>query len=42
MSYALFGRSEAYRTKPDDQYGVADHTNNSDRSNANDFTVDLD
>jgi hypothetical protein len=42
MSYALFSRSEAYRTKPDDQYGVTHHTNNSDNSNTNDFTVDLD
>jgi hypothetical protein len=42
MSYALFGRSEAYRTKPDDQYGLSHHVNNSDGSNANDFIVDLD
>ena len=39
MSYALFGRSEAYRTKPDDQYGVSNHTDN---SNPNNFLTDLD
>ncbi|CAF1197631.1 unnamed protein product [Rotaria sordida] len=42
MSYALFGRSEAYRTKPDDQYGISHSTNNLDRSNPNDFIADLD
>ncbi|CAF2643927.1 unnamed protein product [Rotaria sp. Silwood2] len=42
MSYALFGRSEAYRTKPDDQYGVSHHTDNPDRSYPNVFTVGLD
>ena len=42
MSYALFSRSEAYRRKPDDQYGVSHHVNNSDRSNYNDFIIDLD
>ncbi len=42
MSYALFGRSEAYRTKPDDQYGVSHHINNPDKSNADNFLVDLD
>jgi hypothetical protein len=38
MSYALFGRSEAYRTKPDDQHGIS-HSN---RTNSNDFIVDFD
>jgi hypothetical protein len=42
MSYALFSRSEAYRTKPDDQYGTSNHLNNLDRLNTNDFLVDLD
>ncbi len=42
MSYALFSRSEAYRTKPDDQYGVSHHINNPDKSNADNFLVDLD
>ncbi len=42
MSYALFGRSEAYRTKPDDQYGVSHYIDNTDGSNPNDFIVDLD
>ena len=42
MSYALFGRSEAYRTKPDDQYGASYHANNPDSSNPQDFLVDLD
>jgi hypothetical protein len=41
MSYALFSRSEAYRRKPDDQYGVS-HISNSDRANNNDFIIDLD
>jgi hypothetical protein len=41
MSYALFGRSEAYRTKPDDPYGASHNTNDFDRSNPADFTVDL-
>jgi hypothetical protein len=41
MSYALFGRSEAYRTKPDDQYGTR-HMNNPDTSNSNDFIADID
>jgi hypothetical protein len=36
MSYALFGRSEAYRSKPDDQ-----NTNFSDRTNGNDFFADF-
>ena len=35
MSYALFGRSEAYRTKPDDQYGLSNHANYSGQSNPN-------
>ena len=38
MSYALFGRSEAYHTKPDDQHGIS-HSN---RTNSNDFIVDFD
>jgi hypothetical protein len=42
MSYALFGRSEAYRTKPDDQFGISNPTNYSDRTNGNEFFVDLD
>ncbi|CAF1441423.1 unnamed protein product [Rotaria sp. Silwood1] len=42
MSYALFGRSEAYHTKPDDQFGASLHTNNPDGPNPNDFTADLD
>ena len=42
MSYALFGRSEAYRTKPDDQYGVSHQIHNPDRSSPHDFLVDLD
>jgi hypothetical protein len=42
MSYALFGRSEAYRSKPEDQFGSTNPTNNSDRANDNDFFVDFD
>ncbi len=42
MSYALFGRSEAYRSKPDDQFGSTNPTNYSDRTNGNDFFVDFD
>jgi hypothetical protein len=42
MSYALFSRSEAYRTKPDDQYGVSHHITNSDQSSPQHFLVDLD
>lgn len=38
MSYALFGRSEAYRTKPDDQHGSS-HIH---RTNSDDFIIDLD
>lgn len=37
MSYALFGRSEAYRLKPDDH-----SMNFSDTTNGNDFFVDFD
>lgn len=37
MSYALFGRSEAYRLKSDDH-----STNFSDRIDGNDFFVDFD
>jgi hypothetical protein len=36
MSYALFGRSEAYRSKPDDQTG-----NYSDRTSGNDYFMDF-
>ena len=36
MSYALFGRSEAYRSKPDDHNG-----NFSDRADGNDFFADF-
>ncbi|CAF0853520.1 unnamed protein product [Rotaria sordida] len=39
MSYALFGRSEAYRAKPEDQFGSSDPTN---RSAGNDFFFDFD
>ncbi|CAF3170582.1 unnamed protein product [Rotaria socialis] len=42
MSYTLFGRSEAYRAKPDDQFGSSNLTNNSDRANGNDFFFDID
>lgn len=42
MSYALFSRSEAYRRKPDDQYGISHHVDNLDSSNQNDFIIDLD
>jgi len=42
MSYALFGRSEAYRTKPDDLFGTLNPTNNSDRTNDNDFFISFD
>lgn len=42
MSYALFGRSEAYRTKPDDQFGTTHHTNDSDNANDSSFLADLD
>jgi hypothetical protein len=42
MSYALFGRSEAFRRKPDDEFGSSNPTNNSDRTNGNDFFVDFD
>jgi hypothetical protein len=42
MSYALFGRSEAYRTKPDDQFGSSNPTDNSDRTNGNDFFMSFD
>ena len=38
MSYALFGRSEAYRSKPDDHQSA----NFSDRNNENDFFADFD
>jgi Kef-type K+ transport system membrane component KefB len=42
MSYALFNRSEAYRTKPDDQHGVSHYMSNSDSSPQNGFMADLD
>ena len=42
MSYALFSRSEAYRTKPDDQHGVSHHINDSDRLNPSAFIADID
>lgn len=38
MSYALFGRSEAYRSKPDDPQSA----NFSDRNDGNDFFGDFD
>jgi len=41
MSYALFGRSEAYRTKPEDQHGVAHPVNDSERSNLYECTTDF-
>jgi hypothetical protein len=41
MSYALFGRSEAYRSKPDDHFGSSNPTNNSDRADGNDYFVDF-
>ena len=41
MSYALFGRSEAYRGKPEDDFGSSNPTNISDRTNGNDFFVDF-
>ena len=39
MSYTLFGRSEAYRTKPDDPFNSI---GSSDRTNGNDFFMGLD
>ena len=42
MSYALFGRSEAYRTKPDDQYGTTHHSNDNDNVDQSNFLADLD
>lgn len=42
MSYALFGRSEAYRTKPDDQLGSSNTADNAERGNGNDFFGDFD
>lgn len=41
MSYALFSRSEAYRTKPDDQYSISYQTSNQDRSKPSAFTSNL-
>ncbi|CAF1001531.1 unnamed protein product [Adineta steineri] len=42
MSYALFSRSEAYRRKPDDQYGVSHYVDNPERSIYSDFITDFD
>lgn len=42
MSYALFGRSEAYRTKPDDQYGSTHHGNDAENADHSNFIADLD
>ncbi|CAF1496858.1 unnamed protein product [Adineta ricciae] len=42
MSYALFGRSEAYRTKPDDQHGVSHYLNSSENPTSNDFLTNVD
>ncbi|CAF2835022.1 unnamed protein product [Rotaria sp. Silwood2] len=42
MSYALFGRSEAFRAKPEDQFGSSNLTNNSARPTSNDFFFDFD
>jgi hypothetical protein len=42
MSYALFGRSEAYRRKPEDDFGSSNPADISDRTNGNDFFVDFD
>ncbi len=41
MAYTLFGRSEAYRSKPDDHFGSSNPTNNSDRANGNEFFIDF-
>lgn len=41
MSYALFSRSEAYRTKPEDQFNSSNRSDNSDRGNTNDFFGDF-
>jgi hypothetical protein len=42
MSYALFGRSEAYRSKPEDQFDSSNPTDYSNRANGNDYFVDFD
>lgn len=42
MSYALFGRSEAYRTKPDDPHGMSSQTNDYDKGYFSDVVTELD
>lgn len=32
MSYALFGRSEAYRIKPDEHFGISPHVDSCPRA----------
>ena len=41
MAYALFSRSEAYRTKPEDQFNSSMRSDNQDRGNTNDFFGDF-
>ena len=41
MSYALFGRSEAYRIKPDDHYPLSPHVDNCPRSQRNENLPEL-
>ena len=42
MSYALFGRSEAYRSKPDDHFVMSPGTTDHHRSNRTDVIADFD
>jgi hypothetical protein len=42
MSYALFGRSEAYRSKPEDNFAMATSTTDRNGSNRTDLIADFD
>lgn len=41
MSYAVFGRSEAYRIKPDDHFGMTPPLNSCPRSHRNETIPEL-
>lgn len=41
MSYALFGRSEAYRAKPEDYFGTSNLTDASDGKHGTDLFFDI-